>query len=76
MERANRGEGRCCVRFSDSLQTMGAFGVLSRGIDSVLHNGYRLFARFEALCCYVMFHKNTGLIRNYQSFDSYICHSR
>lgn len=62
--------------FSDSLQTMGAFGVLSRGVDSVLRNGYRLFARFEALFCYVMFYKNTGLIRNYQSFDSYICHSR
>ena len=62
--------------FSDSLQTMGAFGVLSRGVDSVLRNGYRLFARFEALFCYVVFYKNTGLIRNYQSFDSYICHSR
>lgn len=55
---------------------MGAFGVLSRGIDSVLRNGYRLFARFEALICYVMFDKNTGLARNYQGFDSYICHSR
>ena len=41
-----------------------------------MRNDYRLFARFEALFCYVMFHKNTGLIRNYQSFDSYICHSR
>ena len=41
-----------------------------------MRNDYRLFARFEALFCYVMFYKNTGLIRNYQSFDSYICHSR
>ena len=61
--------------FSKSLQT-GRFWRFEQGHRFGLCNGYRLFARFEALICYVMFDKNTGLARNYQGFDSYICHSR
>ena len=74
MERANRGE--MLRPFFWFPTNHGRFWCFEPGRRFGMRNGYRLFARFEALFCYVMFYKNTGLIRNYQSFDSYICHSR